>query len=434
VSPSGTDAAGPLGNSKPGPGPGRAGAGGGISRPLVLVMAVATGLAVANNPSAQPLLPVIGASLHLSAGVTGLIVTVAQIGYALGLVLLLPLGDLVERRRLVVVLSVLSGAALIGMASSPDGAVLLPAALLVGALTVVAQVLVPFAASLAGEEERGQVVGLVMSGLLIGVLLARTVAGLLAETGSWRVVYYAAGVAMIGQAAVLRAALPAWREDTGLRYPALLASVLGLLRDEPVLRLRALYGMFSFGTFSVVWTSLAFLLTHRYHYGPAVIGLFGLAGAAGAGAATVAGRLSDRGRARVSSGVTSGLMLISWLGLWAGSRSVLALVAGVVVLDVGAQGLHITNQGEIYRLRPEARSRLTAAYMVVYFIGGAAGSALSAFVYAGAGWGGVCVVGAAFAGGDVALWVLMGVAPPGGLGPAPNQRPRRVRALRSTTA
>ena len=425
-----------------GPGPSAPGAapapapvsGGRLSRGLVLVMAVATGLAVANNYYAQPLLPVMARSLHLSGGTSGLIVTVAQVGYALGLVLLLPLGDLVERRRLVVVLCVLSGLALLGMGSSPTGSALLPAAAVVGGVTVVAQVLVPFSASLAAEDERGRVVGLVMSGLLIGVLLARTVAGLLAETGTWRVVYFVAGAAMIVQAGVLRVSLPTWREDTGLAYPRLLASVVGLLRDEPVLRLRALYGMFSFGTFSVLWTSVAFLLSHRFHYGPGTIGLFGLAGAAGAGAATLAGRESDRGRARVNSGITSALMLVSWPALWAGAHQVLVLIAGIVVLDVGAQGLHITNQGEIYRLRPEARSRLTAAYMVIYFIGGAAGSAASAFVYAGAGWTGVCVLGAAFAAGDVALWVLMGVAPPPWLRPEPNQRPRRRRPVRSTTA
>ena len=398
---------------------------GGISGGLVLVMAVATGLAVANNYYAQPLLPVIGHSLRLNPGITGLIVTVAQIGYALGLVLLLPLGDLVERRRLVVVLSVASGVALIGMGLSPSGAVLLPAALLVGGVTVLAQVLVPFAASLASEEERGRVVGLVMSGLLIGILLARTVAGFLAETGSWRIVYYVAGVAMVVQAGVLRWRLPTWKEDSRLGYAALLASVLGLLRDEPVLRLRALYGMFSFGTFSVLWTSLAFLLSRDYHYSSGVIGLFGLAGAAGAGAATLAGRFSDRGMARVTSGAASALMVLSWLALWAGHRSVWLLILGVVVLDVGAQGLHITNQGEIYKLRPEARSRLTAAYMVVYFIGGAAGSALSAFAYDSAGWAGVSVVGIAFAAGDGLLWLAMGVAAPAWLRPVRSGRAER---------
>jgi predicted MFS family arabinose efflux permease len=385
----------------------------GISRPLVLVMAVATGLAVANNYYAQPLLPVIGRSLHMSAGLSGMIVTVAQIGYAAGLVLLLPLGDLVERRSLVVVLSVLAGLALLGLGASPTSAVLLVAALVVGALTVLAQVLVPFSASLASEEERGRVVGTVMSGLLIGILLARTVAGYLAETGSWRIVYYVAGVLMLGQAAVLAWQLPRWKEDNGLGYPGLLASAFALVRDEPVLRRRGIYGFFSFGAFSVLWTSLAFLLSGHYHYSSGVIGLFGLAGAAGALTASLAGRLSDRGWQHRSTGAASALLVGSWLLLWLGRTGVWWLVLGVVVLDIGAQGLHITNQGEIYRLRPEARSRLTAAYMTMYFIGGAAGSAVSAFAYSGAGWRGVAVVGVVFSAGDLVLWAAAGRRPGG---------------------
>ena len=186
-----------------------------MNRRLVAVMAVATGLSVANNYYAQPLLPAIGRSLHLTPGVAGLVVTTAQVGYAGGLILLLPLGDLVERRRLVVLLSVGTGLGLLWLAASPSAMWLFPAAFAVGGLSVVTQVLVPFAASLAPEEERGRVVGLVMSGLLMGVILARTVSGLLAETGTWRAVYYAAAMAMIAQAVVLRRVLPRWRENTG---------------------------------------------------------------------------------------------------------------------------------------------------------------------------------------------------------------------------
>ncbi len=376
-----------------------------LNRGLVLIMATATGLAVANNYYAQPLLPAIGKDLHLDSSVTGLIVTVAQAGYALGLFFLLPLGDLLERRRFVVVLTLGTGIALVWLAASPDGVSLLLAAFAVGSLSVLAQVLVPFSASLALEHERGRVVGLVMSGLLIGILLARTVSGLLAETGTWRVVYYAGAAAMFVQAVVLARRLPRWKEETSLGYVRLLGSVLELVRDEPLLRLRALFGLLSFATFSVLWTSMAFLLSHHYHYSTAVIGLFGLAGAAGAATATVAGRMSDQRRAVLSSGIATALLVVSWLAMWEGRRSVGLLVVGVVILDIGAQGLHITNQGEIYRLRPEARSRLTAAYMVSYFIGGAAGSASSATVYGSFGWSGVCLVGAIFAFAAFALWV-----------------------------
>jgi len=371
-------------------------------------MAVATGLAVASNYYAQPLLPAMGRTLHLAPGVTGLVVTVTQVGYAVGLLVLLPLGDLVERRRLVTVLAAGTAGALLWLGASPSAAWLLPAAAVVGMLSVLAQLLVPLSASLAAPSERGRVVGMVMSGLLIGILLARTVAGLLASTGTWRVVYVVAGGAMAVQAVVLHWRLPPWREESDLRYRELVASVATLLREEPVLRRRAAYGLLSFGSFSVLWTSMAFLLAHQYHASSAVIGLFGLAGAAGAVTATVAGRLSDRGWERRSTGASSGLLLASWAALWAGHTSVAMLVVGIVVLDIGAQGLHITNQGEIYRLRPEARSRLTAAYMVLFFLGGAAGSVLSATAYDRAGWNGVCLVGSAFAALAFALWLATG--------------------------
>lgn len=357
---------------------------------------MATGLSVANNYYAQPLLPTIGRSLHLSTATAGLMVTVAQIGYAAGLILLLPLGDLVERRRLSVGLSAISGLGLFWMAASTSVWSLLAAALVVGASTVVAQVLVSYVATLAGPEERGRVVGVVMSGLLLGVLLARTVAGGLAEAGTWRVVYWVAGAMMIVQAGVLRWRLAPYREDHRSGYGQLIASVPALLKDEPLLRRRAFYGFCSFGTFSVLWTSIAFLLAHRFHYSSGIIGLFGLAGAGGAGAALLAGRLSDRGWTRRSTRITSALLLGSWAVLWAGGRHAALLVVGIVLLDVGVNGLHITNQGEIYRIRPEARSRITAAYMFIYFAGGAAGSVLSATFYGLAGWGGVCIVGAAF--------------------------------------
>ena len=376
-----------------------------IDRSIVLVMAVATGVAVASNYYAQPLLPVMRQDLHLSSTVAGLIVTVAQIGYAAGLLFLLPLGDLLERRRLVVALSALSAVALVVLGLSPNGSVLLPAAFVVGALSELAQVLVPFSASLAHDDERGQVVGLVMSGLLMGILLARTVAGALAQAGDWRVVYLVAAGLMAVQALVLRVRLPSYREQTRHNYLTLLRSVGQLLRDEPLLRLRSLYGLLSFGTFSVLWTTLAFLLHDRYHLSSLVIGLFGLVGAAGALAATLAGRLSDQGHEQTSTGVGAACLAGSWLLLWVGHDHMSALVAGIVLLDVGVQGVHITNQGAIYRLRPDARSRLTAAYMFLYFVGGAIGSAVSAAVYSGHGWSGVSVVGEAFGAAALLVWI-----------------------------
>ncbi|MCK4177844.1 MFS transporter [Aciditerrimonas ferrireducens] len=374
-------------------------------------MALATGAAVANNYFAQPLLPVIGRDLHLSAGTAGLIVTVAQLAYAASLFFVLPLGDLLERRRLVVTLSLATAVGLVWFGLSPRGPLILAAAAAVGGTTVMAQVLVPFAASLASDGERGRVVGTVMSGLLVGVLLARTVAGALAQLGTWRTVYLASAGVMLLQALVLNRALPRWRNTERLPYGRTLASTLRLALEEPLLRLRAAYGFLSFATFSVLWTSMAFLLAHRYHLGPALIGLFGLAGAAGALTATRAGRRSDRGLLRSTTLATSGLLVLAWAPLWLGSRSLWPFVVGIVLLDIGAQGLHISNQGAIYLIRPEARSRVTSVYMVTYFCGGALGSALSTRVYASAGWNGVSLLGAGF-GAAAALLALVATTVP----------------------
>jgi predicted MFS family arabinose efflux permease len=372
-------------------------------------MATATGLAVANNYYAQPLLPQISHDLHLSGAVGGLIVTVAQIGYALGLIFLLPLGDLRDRRRLLVTMSLILAAALAVLAASPTAGVLLPAAVAVGALSVQAQILVPFAATLASDEERGRVVGTVMSGLLLGILLARTVAGLVAQAGSWRIVYVVAAVAMLAQGAALAAALPTVRVGTSLSYPSLLRSVLDIARQEPLLRLRSAYGAMSFGAFSVLWTSMAFLLAGApYHYGPAAIGLFGLVGAAGAAMASIAGRLADRGHAPIVTVTTALLLVVSWLPILLGRHHIGWLIVGILLLDIGAQGLHITNQSEIYKLQPEARSRITSAYMTTYFIGGAVGSAASAAAWDAAGWRAVCAVGVAFCLIALAIWATIG--------------------------
>jgi predicted MFS family arabinose efflux permease len=378
-----------------------------MSRRLVAVMAVATGVAVANTYYAQPLLHAIGATFGIGPATSGLIVTVAQIGYALGLVFLLPAGDLVERRRLITATCLVTAVALAGAALAPAPAALFAAMLVVGLTSVVAQILVPFAASLATDTERGSVVGTVMSGLLLGMLLARTVAGYIAELWGWRTVYWFAAGLMVVTAAVLRHELPRYRERTGLTYPRLLASVATILRQEPVLRWRAAYGALAFGTFSVLWTSLTFLLAGpAYGMTEGTIGLFGLIGAAGAAMASVAGRLTDRGGARLLTGATSACLLVSWVGIWLGAHSLAALIAGILVLDIGAQGLHITNQSEIYRLRPDARSRINAAYMTSYFIGGAVASAASATVYGTAGWTGVSVLGAVFAAAACVVWVV----------------------------
>jgi predicted MFS family arabinose efflux permease len=368
-----------------------------MPRRLVVVLAVATGVAVASNYYAQPLLPLIRQSFGVSAATAGLVVTASQIGYACGLVFLMPLGDLVERRRLVIVMSLVTAAALAGAAAAPSLAVLFVAVAVVGSTSVVAQVLVTFSASLAGDHERGKIVGTVMSGLLIGILLARTVAGYIAQASSWRVVFLVASGMMVLLAVAARLALPRYRETTDLSYPAILASVGRIFRTEPVLRRRSLYGGLSFAAFAVLWTSVAFLLAGApYHYGSGTIGLFGLVGASGAAMAQLAGRLADRGHQWGLTLVTAFAIVAGFVLLGVFPDTLGALIAGIVVLDLGCQGIHITNQSKIYALAPQARSRINAAYMTCYLTGGTLGSVGSALCYGAFGWSGVAGLGAGF--------------------------------------
>jgi predicted MFS family arabinose efflux permease len=378
-----------------------------ISRQLVLLLAVTCGAAAANLYYAQPLLRTVAGAFSVSNGIAGLLVTVTQIGYGLGLAFLVPLGDLLERRRLITLMLLASAAALAVAATASSLAMFAPALTLVGVTAAVAQIVVPMSSLLASEEQRGRVVGSVMSGLLIGILVARTASGLLAQALGWRAVYVVAAAAMLALAAALRLALPRVDATERLPYPALLRSTFTLVREESVLRQRMALGAAAMGCFSIAWTSLAFLLSAApYYYGNAVIGLFGLAGLAGALMARVAGRLADRGRGRLATSGMIVLLLASWGLLGLGSSSVIALIAGIVVLDLGVCGLHVSNQNAIYELRPEARSRLTTAYMVAFFLGGAAMSATSSALYATGGWGGICVLGAVTAAAAVLIWLL----------------------------
>jgi predicted MFS family arabinose efflux permease len=379
----------------PRPRSGEAQLGAGIPRGLVWLLAATTGAAAANLYYAQPLLDTLRGAFSVSDATIGLIVTIAQIGYVLGLALLVPLGDLRERRSLIVVTMLIAAAGLVACALAPGFEVFAAATLIIGISSVAAQVIVPMTSSLARPQERGAVVGTVMSGLLIGILLARTFSGIIASALGWRVVFWVAAAGMVALAATLRRVLPSVAPTTELRYGQVLRSVLTLVGDEPVLRHRMLLGALSFGCFSTLWTSLSFLLAAApFHYGNAVIGLFGLVGVVGAGAASLAGRLADRGRGRHATTVTVLIMLVSWAILALGKSSIVALIAGIAILDLGVQGLHISNQSAIYALRPEARSRLTTAYMVAYFLGGAALSALTSALYSSDGWSGVCILGA----------------------------------------
>ncbi|HST40659.1 MAG TPA: MFS transporter [Conexibacter sp.] len=371
---------------------------------------MAAGLAVGNAYAAQPLLDAIAAAFSLSPGAAGAVVTATQLGLTLGLLLIVPLGDLLRRRRLVPLQLLVGAGALLLVAAARSGPLLLAAMALVGASSVVAQVLVAYAAALAGERDRGRAVGLVTSGIISGILLSRAVAGAIAELGGWRAVYLASAAATVLLAAVLARRMP--REEPGERprparraYLPLVASTVTLVARMRLLRVRGGIALLTFAAFSTLWSALALPLSAPPHeLSHAAIGLFGLAGAAGALAAARAGRLADRGHGEATTGAALVLLLLSWPLIALLDRSLIALALGVVLLDLAVQAIHVSNQTLLLAAAGAARSRVTAAYMVFYSLGSAAGALAATTVYAAAGWTGVCLQGAGLTAAALLLW------------------------------
>ncbi|MFB7938068.1 MFS transporter [Streptomyces sp. NPDC056049] len=386
-----------------------------LPRGLVVLFALACGSAVANVYFAQPLLVTMGHDLAMSPALVGGIVTLTQVGYGAGLLLLVPLGDVVARKRLVVAQLLLLVVALVAVATARTALVLLAGTAAVGLLAVVTQTLVAFAASLAGPARRGGVVGMVTSGVVIGILLARTASGLMADLAGWRSVYLASAQLTVLLALVLHRTLPhPAAAPARLRYGQLLRSTFTLFATERLLRHRALLGLLIFAAFSALWSSVALPLSEApYALSHTAIGAFGLVGAVGALAATAAGRLNDRGLSRRTSGIGLALLTASWLPLAFTRDSLWALAAGVVVLDLAVQAVHVTNQTLIYELRPDAGSRLIGGYMVFYSIGSATGALAATSLYAAAGWGAVCALGAGISCAAFLLWALTPTATPG---------------------
>lgn len=377
----------------------------GLTPALVMLMSVATGLCVASNYYVQPLLNTIAQQFDLSVSLAGFIVTTAQLGYACGLLLLVPLGDRFERRSLIVTMILLAAAGMVIIALSHSFLILLLGTVMTGLFSVAAQILVPLAATLAEPERRGKIVGTVMSGLLLGILLARTVAGGLAQLGGWRTVYWTASLLMVVMALALWRSLPRVKQSVPMSYPQLLASIFRLYAGNRVLRTRAWTGCLSFANFSLLWTSMAFLLAGApYHFSEGEIGLLGLVGAAGALAARQAGALADKGKAKLTTRLGLLLMLLSWAAIAWGAEQLAPLIVGILLLDLAVQAVHITNQSVIYAQMPEARNRLNAGYMTSYFMGGAAGSLLSATAYHLWGWYGVCGAGALLTVVNLLIW------------------------------
>lgn len=374
-------------------------------QPQRLFLAVAAGVAVANVYFAQPLLVTMGADLGISPGTVGAFVTVTQLGYGLGLFFLVPLGDLVDRRRLIRLQFVLLAAALLLVGLASQAAMLLIGLAAVGLLAVVTQSLVAFAASLSPPAERGRAVGTVTSGIVIGILLARTTSGALTDLAGWRSVY------LISCVLSLLIALTLFRTDpqprANLSYSALLRSTVALWREEPVFRARAVLAFFVFVAFSTLWSSVVLPLTEK-SLSHTEIGAFGLIAAAGALAAGPAGRLNDRGHGQLVTVGASALLATSWLLIVWTPQSLWALAIGAILLDLAVQAVHVSNQSRIYELRPEAGSRLIGGYMIFYSVGSGLGAILSTTLYSRSGWIAVCLLGATFSLGALATSVRAG--------------------------
>lgn len=379
-----------------------------LSPGLTLLFAVASGLAVANAYFAHPMLDVMADDLGLSRAHAGLIVAATQIGYGLGLILLVPIGDLIDRRKLVIVQSLLSVLALLSISLAFTGPMLLVSMAIMGFLAVLTQAFVAYAATLARPSERGHVVGAVTGGIVLGILLARTVAGALTDLSGWRTVYLVSAFLTLVIVAVLYKLLPRQEKPAEpMSYPRLIGSLFNLLATEPVLRIRGIIAMLIFANITTLLTPLVLPLSAPpFSLSHTAIGLFGLAGAAGAIGATRAGRWADRGFGQRVTGMALALMLAAWLPISLLPHSILWLILGVIVIDFGLQAVHVTNQAMIYRVRPEAQSRLTAGYMVFYSIGSAIGSSSSTLAYAHGGWTGVCLLGAGISGLTLAFWGL----------------------------
>ena len=383
-----------------------------MPRAVVALFACASGLSVANVYYAQPLLDALAADFAIGRAAIGAVITVTQAGSVLALLLLVPLGDLLPRRRLMLAQLLALTAALACVSVARGAAALMAGMLAVGMLgTAMTQGLIAYAASASADAERGRVVGAAQGGVVAGLLLARALAGLIADLAGWRAVYGGSALAMIAMAALLWRTLPALPAPARpLPYPRLIASMLTLLRRDRVLRVRGTIAMLMFAAFSVLWSALVLPLgAPPFEYSHTAVGAFGLVGLAGTLAAARAGHWADRGHAQKVSAGALLLILLAWLPLAmfsfsTGTMALASLIAGILALDLGVQALQVTNQSMIFRASSEAHSRLVGCYMLFYAVGSGCGAIAATSVYAVAGWTGVCALGGAVSAAALLFW------------------------------
>nr|AGU10774.1 Major Facilitator Superfamily [uncultured organism] len=373
-----------------------------ISPGMVWLFAVATGLIVANLYYAQTLIGPISRATGLDPGAAGLIVTLTQLGYCLGLLFIVPLGDLVENRRLIFIALLTTSVALLSAAATSSALLFLFACFCIGLGSVAAQIVVPFAAHMSKLETRGKTVGKVMSGLLMGIMLARPVSSLIADAFGWHAIFVLSAISTTALAFLLRARLPQRQPDSGLHYFALLGSMWQLLKSTPILRRRAAYQACMFGAFSLFWTCVSLELTGpNFNLSQSGVAIFALVGVAGAIASPIAGHRADQGKSRSTTFIALALGALAFampLLVHASARLVNlgVLVATSIVLDMGVSANLVTGQRAIFALPPEIRSRLNGLYMALFFMGGALGSSLGGWMFAAHGWTGVLWTGLCF--------------------------------------
>lgn len=368
-----------------------------LSPGLIWLLAIACGTTVANLYYIQPLLAQMAAYWHTSESTMGSIAALLMCGYGSGILLFVPLGDIFERRRLILLFLVLITVALIVIGFAPNLTLLAVAAYLLGAITITPQLIIPFATGLAEPERRGAVVGKLMAGLLTGILLSRTLGGIVGAHFGWRAVFWCAAALNTVLLVAMSLSLPKSSLSAGLNYPKLLRSIFEIATTERIVQTSAFFGAMTFGSFNVFWTTLSFFASgNPYHYSTEIIGLFGVIGATGALAAPLAGRLADSRGPMFGIGLSLCLVILSYIELFCFGSNLFGLILGIVVLDLAVHSSQVSNMARIYSLSPSMYNRLNTIYMVSYFIGGSLGAWLGALAWSRWGWPGVCITGGAF--------------------------------------
>ena len=378
-----------------------------LKRSHIVIMAICTGLIVANIYYCQPLLVLISQTFRIPASEAGLIAFFTQVGYALGLLFFVPLGDKVERRSQIVWMAGFAVASLVFAALSPNLLCLEIASIFIGASSVIPQLILPMAAHLAGPSRTGKVIGAVMSGLLIGILLSRTLSGFIGDWLGWRGMFWvAAGISFL-LLLIMQFSFPVSRPGFSGSYASLMRTLLTLVKEQPVLREAAAINALAFATFGMFWTTMVLHLhAAPFQYSSHVIGLFGLAAAAGALAAPLVGGSADKRNPRIPIGYGLVLLGLSFVLLYVWSASVIGMIAGIVLLDLAMQCIHVSNQSRVYALLPSARNRLNTVYMTVSFTGTSLGSAVGLYAWKLARWNGVCLTGVLLTATAAVIYVL----------------------------